>query len=159
MQPNSMIREQTGQNLYLQGGDSHPLKKPDDFLAPKETFLKFAKFLLEYNVKTKACHWKSVKLDDKSKCMPNNFFRWFFARFSKVCVFNKDLRETESIRKLAHICVKALQNLENLTGCWHPWLKELRKKSQTFFSDEEIAFLEKVFWRLPYPYRNDLVSY
>ena len=124
MQPNSMIREQTAQYLYLQGGDSPPLKKPDDFLAPKETFLKVAKFLLEYNVKTKACHRKSVKLDDKSKYMPNNVFHWTFARFSKVCVFNKDLHDTERILKLAHICVNDLQNLKDITGCWQTWWNE-----------------------------------
>ena len=97
---------------------------PEDFLAPEERILKLPKFLLEYNVKTKFFHRKSVKLDDKSKCMPNNFFHWIIARFSKASVFNEDLRDTKRILKLAHTCVNALQNLKNLTGCWQTWWNE-----------------------------------
>ena len=105
------------------------------------------------------CSWKSAKLGDKSKSRPNDLFHWTFARFSKVFVFNKDLRDTERILKLAHICVDAWQNLKNVTGCRQFDETNSEKTGQIFFSDEEIASLDKIFWQLPYPYRNDLISY
>ena len=57
---------------------------PEDFLAPEERILKLPKFLIEYNVKTKICHRKSVKLDDKSNYMPNNFLTELLPVFLKL---------------------------------------------------------------------------
>ena len=53
----------------------------------------------------------------------------------------------------------AWQNLKNITGCRRFDESNSEKTGQKFFSDEETVFLEKSFWRLPYPYRNDLISY
>ena len=72
---------------------------------------------------------------------------------------NKDLRDTERVSKLAHICMDAWQKFKNFTWCRKFDETNSEKTGQKFFSDEETAFLGKRFWRLLYPYRNDLISY
>ena len=73
------------------------------------------------------------------------FFHKIFARFSKVLVFNKDLRDTEGILKFAQNCVDTSQNLKNVTRCRQVWWNELWKNTLKFFFRRKDSFSWKKF--------------
>ena len=91
------------------------------------------------------CFRESAKLDDKSKRGQMIFFHKIFARFSKVLVFNKDLRDTEGILKFAQNCVDTSQNLKNVTRCRQVWWNELWKNTLKLFFRRKDSFSWKKF--------------